>query len=81
MACWLNETDMQTLTIRTDNPHAVRLIEELAAMHLIEIEPVEKRVASGKQKLSERMAGSITPDQADQMRRELQQSRDEWENC
>jgi hypothetical protein len=50
-------------------------------MHLIEIEPVEKRVASGKQKLSERMAGSITPDQADQMRRELQQSRDEWENC
>jgi hypothetical protein len=70
---------MQTLTIRTDNPHAVRLIEELAAMHLIEIEPVGKRTVSAGQKLSERLAGSITPEQAEQMRRELQQSLDEWE--
>jgi len=68
---------MQTLIIRVDNPHAVRLIEELEALHLIEV--VRDLLPAKKPKLSERLAGSITTEQANQMRDELQQSRDEWE--
>ena len=68
---------MQTLTIKTDNLHAIRLIEELAAMNLLEL--VKKTTSSSTQKISERLRGSITPEQAQQMRQELQQSRDEWE--
>ena len=67
---------MQTLTIRVDNPHAVRLIEELEALRLIEV--VRDSLPTKKPKLSERLTGSITTEQADQMRNELQQSRNEW---
>lgn len=68
---------MQTLTIRVNNPHAFKLIEELEALQLIEV--VRKSVPKKKQKLSERLAGSITGEQAARMREELQHSRDEWE--
>lgn len=73
----LNGSLMQTITIRVNNPHAFRLIEELEALQLIEV--VRKSVPPYKRKLSERLAGSITSEQADRMRKELQQSRDEWE--
>jgi len=68
---------MQTLTIRVNNPHAIRVIEELEALRLIEV--VRELVPQAKQKLSERLAGSITSEQANRMREELQRSRDEWE--
>ncbi len=68
---------MQTLTIRVNNPHAFRVIEELEALRLIEV--VRESVPKKKQKLSDRLAGSITSEQAAQMREELQHSRDEWE--
>lgn len=68
---------MQTFTIRVTNPHTVRLIEELAALHLLEV--VDKPVTHDARKLSERLAGSITPEQAERMRRELTESRAEWE--
>ncbi|PRY47206.1 hypothetical protein CLV58_101272 [Spirosoma oryzae] len=68
---------MQTFTIRVTNPHTVRLIEELAALQLLEV--VDKPVTNDTRKLSERLAGSITPQQAEQMRRELAESRIEWE--
>ena len=68
---------MQTLTIRVNNPHAARVIEELEALRLIEV--VRELTPGRKQKLSERLAGSITSEQANRMREELQQSREEWE--
>jgi len=68
---------MQTLTIKINNPHALRLIEELEALKLIEV--IKKNVLLREPGLSERLAGSITAAQATRMRDELQQSRDEWE--
>ncbi|MEZ0485619.1 hypothetical protein [Fibrella aquatica] len=68
---------MQTLTIRVNNPHAFKLIEELEALRLIEV--VRELGPKKKQKLSDRLAGSITSEQANRMREELQQSRDEWD--
>ncbi|QKZ15049.1 hypothetical protein [Spirosoma sp. KUDC1026] len=68
---------MQTFTIRVTNPHTVRLIEELAALQLLEL--VETPDRKDSRKLSERMVGSITPEQAEQMRKELAESRDGWE--
>jgi hypothetical protein len=68
---------MQTFTIRVTNPHTVRLIEELAALQLLEV--VDRPVANDTRKLSERLAGSISPEQAEWMRRELAESRAEWE--
>ena len=68
---------MHTLTIRVSNPHTIRLIEELAALQLLEV--VDKPVDSRPSKLSERLSGSLTPEQAEQMRWELAESRSEWE--
>ena len=68
---------MRTLTIRVSNPHAIRLIEELAALQLLEV--IDKPSDDRPLKLSERLAGSLTPEQAEQMRRELAESRSGWE--
>lgn len=68
---------MQTLTIRVSSPHVFKVIKELEALQLIEV--VEEIAPQKKQKLSERLAGSITSEQAGRMREELQQSRDGWE--
>ena len=69
---------MQTLTIQTNNSHAIGLLEELAALNLIEV--VNKSVISTKKtKLSDRLWGSISSETAKTMNKELEQTRDEWE--
>jgi hypothetical protein len=69
---------MQTLTIKINNSKAIKLIEDLESLKLIEV--LKKSVVKEKgKKLSERLAGSITSKQADVMRSELQQMRNEWE--
>jgi hypothetical protein len=69
---------MQTLTIQTNNSHAIGLLEELAALNLIEV--INKSVsASKKTKLSDRMWGCISSETAKKMNEELEQARNEWE--
>ncbi len=69
---------MQTVTIKINNSHAARLLDELEAMNLIKVIktlPVKEK----KRKLSEKLAGSITPAQARRMHKELNEMRSEWE--
>jgi hypothetical protein len=69
---------MKTLTIRTDNTHALKMLEELEALKLIQV--IRKSVVKQQSKtLSERLAGSITSDQAALMRKELTEMRDGWQ--
>ncbi len=69
---------MQTLTIQINNAHALKLLEELEALNLIQV--IKKTVSKeNSKKLSERLAGSINPEQAAIMRNELNQMRSEWD--
>lgn len=69
---------MQTLTIQTNNSHAIGLLEELAALNLIEVVNKSNSFPK-KQKLSDRLWGSISSETAKKMNEELEQTRNEWE--
>jgi hypothetical protein len=70
---------MQTLTIQTNNSHAIGLLEELVALNLIEV--INKSVNTTKKiKLSDRLWGSISSETAKKMNEELEQTRNEWES-
>jgi hypothetical protein len=69
---------MQTLTIQTNNIHAIGLLEELAALNLIEVLNKSNNFPK-KQKLSDRLWGSISSETAKKMNKELEQTRNEWE--
>lgn len=69
---------MQTLTITVNNAKAVKLLEDLEALDLIKV--IKRSVTIVKEKkLSERLSGSITSEQAEKMRSELKLMRNEWE--
>jgi HAMP domain-containing protein len=69
---------MQTVTIKVNNIKALKLLEDLEALDLIEV--IKKTVVKGKsKKLSDQLSGSITATEAKQMRKELKQMRSEWE--
>lgn len=70
---------MQTLTIQTNNSHAIGLLEELAALNLIEVINKSNSFPK-KQKLSDRLWGSISSETAKKMNEELEQTRNEWES-
>ena len=69
---------MQTLTIKINNVKALKLLEDLEDLNLIQV--ISKIAVNEKKgKLSERLAGSISSKQAKVMRKELSEMRDEWE--
>ncbi len=69
---------MQTLTIKINNVKALKLLEDLEELNLIQV--INKiAVKEKKGKLSERLAGSTSSKQAKVMRKELSEMRDEWE--
>lgn len=68
---------MQTITIKTNNAQAIKLLEDLEALNLIQV--IRQPAVNGYSKpLSERLAGSISHEQADLMNAELEQMRREW---
>ena len=69
---------MQTITIKIKKPGALKLLEDLEAMNLIPLIK-EKATTGHKLKLSERLAGCITSEQAEVMRKELTEMRNEWD--
>ena len=69
---------MAIVRIETKDDKALQLIEQLEAMNLIRILREEKPQAV--EKLSERMAGSISEKEAEKMRTALEKIRDEWES-
>lgn len=69
---------MQMLTIQTNNSYAIGLLEELAALNLIEVMNKFNNFPK-KQKLSDKLRGSISSETAKKMNDELEQTRNEWE--
>ncbi len=68
---------MQTITIEINNDKALKLIEELEALNLIRI--IRNNETTSGKKLSDRLVGSISQEQADRMMKELEQMRSEWD--
>ena len=67
---------METLTIDVSSPQALKLLEDLEALNLIRV--VSRQAKPVSKKLSEKLYGSISDSQAEQMREELRQIRSEW---
>jgi hypothetical protein len=68
---------METLTIKIKDSNALKLIRSLEALNVLEVVNPKKKGSAVK--LSERLIGSITPEQAEIMHKEVQQMRNEWE--
>ena len=68
---------MAIVRIETKDDKALQLIEQLEAMNLIRILREEKQ--RPEKKLSERMMGSISEEEAEKMRTALEKMRAEWE--
>lgn len=66
---------MQTVLIEVTHPKAYKLLQDLEDLQLIKM---VKRDSQPKMKLSERLAGSLTSQQADTLHKELQEMRDGW---
>ncbi|MCF8459881.1 MAG: hypothetical protein K9G46_04090 [Flavobacteriales bacterium] len=68
----------RTLTIETENSHALRVLEELAELKLIRIRK-DSSDKTGKKKLSELLLGSISKEEGERMQEDVRKMRDEWE--
>jgi hypothetical protein len=67
----------QTLTIELKNNLALKLLEDLENLNVIRI--LKKPKVAKSSDLASRMAVSLSGEQADEMQRELERMRSEWE--
>ncbi len=68
---------METVLVQINNNKAYRLLEDLEDLHIIKV--LRKSVQTG-QKLSEKYAGKLPSDVADELQNYVNQSRTEWNN-
>lgn len=68
---------METVLIQINNNKAYKLLEDLEDLQIIK---VLRKSALPQQKLSEKYAGKLPTDVADELQRHVTQSRDEWNN-
>ncbi len=68
---------METVLVQINNNKAYKLLEGLEDMHIIK---VLKKSAQKQQKLSEKYAGKLPSDIADELQNYVAQSRNEWNN-
>lgn len=68
---------MTQLTIEVIDTKTLKLIEDLESMKLIRV--LRGKAETNKKKLSERLAGSLSPLQAQAWNKELEKMRGEWE--
>lgn len=68
---------MRTITVEIKNDIALKFLHNLESMHIIKL--VESKPITTKQKLSERFAGCLSKERADELQTELIQMRKEWE--
>lgn len=66
---------MDTLLIQVTNQKAIGLLHELEELHLIR---VLKENVQHKEKLSEKYAGKLPSDIADELQDYISKSREEW---
>ena len=68
---------METVLIKITNSKAYKLLEDLEDLHIIKL---LKTNSQPKQKLSEKYAGKLPSDVANEFQKYVTQSREEWEN-
>ncbi len=68
---------METVLIQINNSKAYRLLEDLEDLHIIK---VLKKSIQPQQKLSEKYAGKLPADVADELQNYVIRSRNEWNN-
>ncbi|MBK8152545.1 MAG: hypothetical protein IPK61_05450 [Saprospiraceae bacterium] len=68
---------MEIVLVQINNNKAYRLLEDLEALHIIK---VLKKSIQPQQKLSEKYAGKLPADVADELQNYVSQSRNEWNN-
>lgn len=66
---------METALVQINNNKAYRLLEDLEDLHIIKI---LKKSFEPQQKLSEKYAGKLPADLADELQNYVTQSRNEW---
>lgn len=68
---------METVLIQINNAKAYKLLEDLEDLQLIK---VLKKSTESPQKLSEKYAGKLPSEVADELQEYVNQSRNEWNN-
>jgi len=68
---------METVLVQINNKKAYRLLEDLEDLHLIK---VLKKSIQPQQKLSEKYAGKLPSEVAEELQNYVAQSRSEWNN-
>ena len=68
---------METVLIQINNIKAYKLLEDLEELDIIK---VLKKSIQPQQKLSEKYAGKLPSDIADELQNYITQSRNEWNN-
>ena len=68
---------MQTIIVQLTNNNALGLLQKLEEMHIIKL---LSNNTQPNQHLSERFAGMLPQDIADELQRHVTQSRNEWDN-
>lgn len=68
---------METVLVQINNSKAYKLLEDLEDLNIIKV--LTKSIEP-KQKLSEKYAGKLPGDVADQLQDYVTQSRNEWNN-
>ena len=68
---------METVLIQFNNSKAYRLLEDLEDLHIIKV--LSKSIQHDE-KLSEKYAGKLPSDVADELQEYITQSRNEWTN-
>lgn len=69
---------MRTITVEIKNEIALKFLHNLESLHLIKL--VESKPTTKKQKISERFAGCLTTERADELQAELIEMRKESYN-
>jgi len=67
---------MDTVLIQLTTPKTMKLLQELEDLHLLRV--LKKNISSDI-KLSDKYAGKLSADVAENLQRHIDQSRNEWE--
>jgi hypothetical protein len=68
---------MKTVTVEIKNDIALSFLHNLESMQILRV--IENKTIKAKQKLSERFAGCLSKERAEELQKELTQMRNEWE--
>lgn len=66
---------MKTVIVEIKNEIALTFLRNLESMHILKV--IENNTAKTKQKLSERFAGCLSKERAEELQKELTQMRNE----